>query len=108
MLRYLNILPALGFGLVSQFGFADAATSGAVQGSITAIDVALEPDATMMDHVSADNARLLKNFPKGFALDETHHAHVTVLQRFVALRISTRCTLRSPVSWKKRTRPPGS
>ncbi|MDL2410085.1 2'-5' RNA ligase family protein [Rhizobium calliandrae] len=29
------------------------------------------------------NARLLKNFPKGFALDETHHPHVTMLQQFV-------------------------
>jgi hypothetical protein len=29
------------------------------------------------------NARLLKSFPKGFALDETHHPHVSVLQQFV-------------------------
>ena len=29
------------------------------------------------------NARLLKAFPKGFALDETHHPHVTMLQQFV-------------------------
>ena len=50
---------------------------------VTAIDVALEPDAAMMNRARADNARLLENFPKGFALDETHHAHVTVLQRFV-------------------------
>ncbi|MGO8831062.1 MAG: hypothetical protein ACLQT5_17615 [Steroidobacteraceae bacterium] len=50
---------------------------------VTAIDILLEPDATMVSHAEAVNARLLKNFPKGFALDATHRAHVTVLQRFV-------------------------
>jgi hypothetical protein len=49
----------------------------------TAIDIALEPDATMMQHAKADNERLLKSFPKGFALDDTHHPHVTMLQQFV-------------------------
>ncbi|HEV7988734.1 MAG TPA: 2'-5' RNA ligase family protein, partial [Candidatus Binataceae bacterium] len=29
------------------------------------------------------NARLLESFPKGFALDETHHPHVSILQQFV-------------------------
>ena len=37
--------------------------------SVTAIDIALEPDATMLQHAKAANARLLKSFPKGFALD---------------------------------------
>jgi 2'-5' RNA ligase len=50
---------------------------------VTAIDIALEPDATMIQHAMAANARLLKSFPKGFALDETHHPHVTLLQQFV-------------------------
>jgi len=50
---------------------------------VTAIDIALEPDATMMQHARADNARLLKVFPKGFALDATRQPHVTVLQQFV-------------------------
>jgi len=50
---------------------------------VTAIDIALEPDATMMQHARADNARLLKVFPKGFALDATHQPHVTMLQQFV-------------------------
>ena len=31
----------------------------------------------------AANARLRKAFPKGFALDETHHPHITMLQQFV-------------------------
>jgi 2'-5' RNA ligase len=50
---------------------------------VTAVDIALEPDATMIQHAKADNARLLDHFPKGFALDETHHPHVTLLQQFV-------------------------
>jgi phosphoserine phosphatase len=50
---------------------------------ITAIDVLLEPDAAMLTHAAANNARLLSVFPKGFALDATHTPHITLLQRFV-------------------------
>jgi hypothetical protein len=50
---------------------------------VTAIDIALEPDATMIQHAQAANARLLKVFPKGFALDASHHPQITLLQRFV-------------------------
>jgi 2'-5' RNA ligase len=53
------------------------------ENAVTAIDIALEPDATMMQRAQADNLRLLKAFPKGFALDATHHPHVTMLQQFV-------------------------
>jgi 2'-5' RNA ligase len=51
--------------------------------SLVAIDIAIEPDTTMAKRSLADNAKLLKNFPQGYTLDETHHAHVTMLQRFV-------------------------
>jgi len=54
-----------------------------LQNSITAIDILLEPDATMLGHAQANNARLLKVFPKGFALDEAHRPHITLIQRFV-------------------------
>ena len=37
----------------------------------------------MVQHAQADNARLLKSCPDGFALDATHHPHITVLQQFV-------------------------
>jgi len=50
---------------------------------VTAIDIALEPDATMIQHARDANARLLKDFPKGFALDATHHPHISLLQQFV-------------------------
>ena len=81
MLNYTKILAALGIGLVSMFGYSD--TTRAQQNAVTAIDIALEPDATMIQHAQADNARLLKAFPKGFALDATHNPHVTLLQQFV-------------------------
>jgi haloacid dehalogenase-like hydrolase len=51
--------------------------------SVTAIDVLLQPDATMIEHARTVNARLLRTFPKGFMLDATHHPHVTLAQRFV-------------------------
>ena len=50
---------------------------------MTAIDILLEPDATMLEHCKANNARLLKDYPKGFALDATHTPHITMLQCFV-------------------------
>ena len=53
------------------------------QNPVTAIDILLEPDATMLQHAEAVNARLLKVYPKGFALDATHRPHITVIQRFV-------------------------
>ena len=50
---------------------------------ITAIDVLLQPDTTMLKHAAANNARLLAEFPEGFALDEAHTPHITMLQCFV-------------------------
>jgi hypothetical protein len=50
---------------------------------VTAMDILLEPDATMLQHAEAVNARLLKVYPKGFALDATHRPHITMIQRFV-------------------------
>jgi hypothetical protein len=53
------------------------------QNPLTAIDILLEPDATMLGHAQANNAQLLKVFPKGFALDAAHRPHITLIQRFV-------------------------
>jgi hypothetical protein len=50
---------------------------------VTAIDIALKPDAAMVRRAHADNARLLKAYPEGFALDATHRAHMTMIQQFV-------------------------
>jgi hypothetical protein len=59
-----------------------AQTAAVAPDQVTAIDIALEPDTTMIRHATAANARLLKVFPKGFALDATHHPHVSILQQF--------------------------
>ena len=53
------------------------------QTSVTASDILLEPDATMLQHAEANNARLLKVYPKGFALDAAHRPHITMIQCFV-------------------------
>ncbi|MGA8488902.1 MAG: hypothetical protein WB711_00685 [Terriglobales bacterium] len=58
-------------------------TSTTLQTTITAIDILLEPDATMLQHAEANNTRLLKVFPKGFSLDAMHRPHVSIVQRFV-------------------------
>src|SRR4029077_7346329 len=50
---------------------------------VTAIDIALEPDATMIQHAKAANDRLLRSFPKRFTLDATHHPHVKMLKQFL-------------------------
>jgi 2'-5' RNA ligase len=79
MLGHLGLLTALGLGLV----LTVAQEAVAQQNPVTAIDIALEPDATMIQHARDANARLLKDFPKGFALDATHHPHISLLQQFV-------------------------
>jgi hypothetical protein len=81
----MKVLAVLGMVFASVFGYAGAyaETSSANQHPVTAIDIALEPDATMIQHVEAVNARLLKVYPKGFALDASHHPHITMLQRYV-------------------------
>lgn len=50
---------------------------------LTAIDVLLEPDDVMLVQAQSDNARLLENYPEGFALDATHIPHISVLQCYV-------------------------
>lgn len=75
--------PMAGAAAVVAIVLAFAHAAVAQQNPVTAVDIALEPDATMIQHAKADNARLLKSFPKGFTLDATHHPHVTLLQQFV-------------------------
>jgi len=53
------------------------------QPPVTAIDILLEPDATMLKHAAANNERLLAVYPKRFALDAMHRPHITLIQRFV-------------------------
>jgi hypothetical protein len=76
--------------------------------AVTAIDILLDPDATMMKHAQATNARLLKSFPKGYALDASHQPHITCLQRYVRSKdleelyvvVSNVLEEEKPTSWK--------
>jgi hypothetical protein len=81
MLKYLIVFAVIVFGLGTDTVNAQAASGE--QSAVTAIDIALEPDATMLQHASALNARLRGNFPKGYSLDATHRPHVSLLQRYV-------------------------
>jgi hypothetical protein len=56
-----------------------SATSSAGQHPITAVDIVLEPDATMIQQAQAANAGLLKNFPKGYSLGDEHAPHMSVI-----------------------------
>jgi len=67
----------------SQTAKAQEAPAPAPPNDVTAIDILLEPDATMLQHAQAVNDRLLKVFPKGFPLDASHRPHITLVQRFV-------------------------
>lgn len=82
MVRYRKLLAALGICAGPLLGYAKEAS--AEQKPITAINIALEPDAAMVRYAEAANARLLKDYPQGFALDATHRPHITLLQRFVS------------------------
>jgi hypothetical protein len=81
--RRLVLGPMAGVAAVAAIVLSFAQGAVAQQNLVTAVDIALEPDATMVQHAKAANALLLKSFPKGFALDATHHPHVTMLQQFV-------------------------
>jgi 2'-5' RNA ligase len=51
--------------------------------TLIAINVLLHPDAATTEKAVSANARLLKNYPAGFALDANHAPHITLLQQFV-------------------------
>jgi len=81
-LTTLLMMGALACALALPGGNALAQTPAKPE-AITAIDILLLPDATMLQHAHATNDRLRKVYPKGFALDASHHPHVTLVQRFV-------------------------
>jgi hypothetical protein len=82
--------------------------SDAQHDPVIAIDVALKPDATMIQRAKAANDRLLKVYPAGFALDDTHHPHITMLQQFVRTAdlgkvfaaVSEALAGENPTSWR--------
>ncbi len=50
---------------------------------VTAVDVLMLLDDAALDLVKTLNARVLESVPTGFAFDERHTPHITVLQRYV-------------------------
>jgi hypothetical protein len=52
---------------------------------LTAIDILINPDEVAIKRAREMNARILESVPSppGFALDEHHQPHITVLQRYV-------------------------
>lgn len=50
---------------------------------LTAVDILMLPDETMLERAGALNEQLRKSMPEGFALDARHSPHITVLQRYV-------------------------
>ncbi len=83
MLRSATLFVTLSIGLmVSVRGNAQSRTMSQPN-TVMAIDIVLEPDAVMVKHAEAANERLIRAFPKGFALGETHRPHVSCLQRYV-------------------------
>jgi len=83
MLRCLRVFAVLIIGLLASLPGIPQLLGAGKPISVTAIDIMLEPDATMVEHAKAANQHVLKSFPIGFALDETHHPHITCLQRYV-------------------------
>jgi hypothetical protein len=79
----MKILAILTNFAITTILLSSANASAQQQSPVTAIDILLEPDATMLQYSDANNARLLKVFPKGFALDTAHRPHITMIQRFV-------------------------
>src|SRR5262245_57696778 len=75
--QYLKVLAALTIGLLALLLRTAQPATADEPNPVTAIDIVLEPDATMVKHAEAANERLLKEFPKGFALGKAHHPHIS-------------------------------
>src|SRR5262245_33801039 len=82
MHRIFTSFTALSISLFASLP-ATAQPVGVGEAAVTAIDILLDPDATMIQHAVAANARLRKSFPEGFALGAEHQPHISVLQRYV-------------------------
>ena len=63
MLDHLGVFASVGLGLALAMAFVQGAA--AQQNPVTAIDIALEPDATMVQHAMAANARLAQVLSEG-------------------------------------------
>ena len=83
MKRYLSVLGTLMVGLALSRPGTGQPSRAVAKNSVTAIDILLEPDATMVERAKAANQRLLTMYPKGFRLGNEHQPHISCLQRYV-------------------------
>jgi hypothetical protein len=65
--------------------FSSSFQSASAQSGITAIDILLNPDHTMLDSAKVYNRMMQQNYsgPGSYSLDDLHTPHITVLQCFV-------------------------
>jgi hypothetical protein len=83
MFACTKVSAALSIGLLGALLGHTQPLRAQAQNPVAAIDILLEPDRTMIENATAANERLLKVFPKGFALGKTHQPHISTLQRYV-------------------------
>jgi hypothetical protein len=50
---------------------------------VIAINILLLPDDALLSRAEAVNAKLMEIYPEGFALDDSHQPHITLIQRYV-------------------------
>ena len=100
-----KLLAALSIGLLGALLGPTQPLRAEAQNPVTAIDILLEPDGTMIKNATAANERLLKVFPKGFALGKTHQPHISTLQRYVKTADLDKVYEAVGKAWPRRSRP---
>src|SRR5262245_7910722 len=70
--------------LLAVWGLAGSPVMAASDGDrVIAIDVLLEPDATMVAKADAANAKLRENYPPGYTLGKEQAPHITLVHSYV-------------------------
>jgi len=79
-IKFLKIV-----GCLSLILFLSSLKNAYSQSAVSAIDILLDPDQTMMDSAKLYNSMMRQNYsgPGSYSLDELHTPHITVLQCFV-------------------------
>ncbi len=62
---------------------AKALELGVQARDVIAIDILLLPDDVLLSRAEAVNGKMMEVYPEGFALDESHQPHITLIQRYV-------------------------
>lgn len=73
----------LGLAAATIFALLPGAPRAWAQEKLIAIDVLIEPGPTMLAEAAKWNARMREQIPQGFALDQHHRPHITLVQRYV-------------------------